>query len=603
MKELLSREEQESKCPQDTWDLTSIFENDKEFVKAFKSIEKRIGEEEKFVNNVGNSSETLYEVLSLEDEIDRQLEKLYVYAHLKHDQDTTNDKYKRYKYQVQELTVKLSSNWSFIMPEILKIDKLILKQYILENEKLQRYQFDLEKINEMRPHILDVQTEALLIEAQEPMNTGSNMFNMFNNADITFEDVEDENGEKYSLTQGSFLKYLESGDRLLRQSAYHNLYKAYSKFNNTLGAALTGNIKKNIFNARIQNYDSARHAALSQNYIPEEIYDNLITTVHKYLPLLHRYVSLRKELLGINNLRMYDMYTPLVQDMNFKIPYKKAEKWILEALKPMGEEYLNVVREGLNNRWIDVYENKGKVSGGYSSGSHLTNPFILLNWSETINDLYTLIHEIGHSVHSYFSRKNQPSNASDYSVFLAEVASTCNEALLSDYMDKNLDKKGRLFLLNKDLDRFRATLFRQTMFAEFEHKIYTVQESGEPLTAARMNREYADLNHKYYGPDLEIDDEIVTEWSRVPHFYTEYYVYQYATGYSAAQSLSTQILSEGKPAAERYINEFLKKGGSNYPIKILENSGVHMRTPRPIEDSCKIFEKKLNEFEKIIKEK
>ncbi|MFA0980597.1 M3 family oligoendopeptidase, partial [Staphylococcus aureus] len=298
--------------------------------------------------------------------------------------------------------------------------------------------------------------------------------------------------------------------------------------------------------------------------------------------LLHRYTELRKELLGLDDLKMYDLYTPLIKDIKFEMPYEEAKEWMLKALEPMGEEYLNVVKEGLNNRWVDVYENKGKRSGGYSSGAHLTNPFILLNWSNTISDLYTLVHEFGHSAHSYFSRKFQPSNSSDYTIFVAEVASTCNEALLSDYMDKHLDDEKRLLLLNQELERFRATLFRQTMFAEFEHKIHAIEEAGEPLTPTRMNEEYAKLNKLYFGDSVETDEDISKEWSRIPHFYMNYYVYQYATGYSAAQSLSHKILTEGKPAVDRYINEFLKKGSSNYPIEILKNAGVDMTTPEPI---------------------
>ena len=601
MSQQLTREEQERKYPNDTWDLTTIFKNDEAFEEALKEVEGYLGKEEQFKGHLADSADTLCDALALEDEIGTKLEKVYVYAHLKQDQDTSNDKYTGFESRAHQLIIKISSAWSFLVPEILQIDEDKLQSFIETNDNLKRYEFDLKLINEKRPHILDAEQERLLTEAQDALSTPSNVYGMFSNADLEFEDAVDKDGEKHPLTQGTFIKYLESDDRELRQSAYNNLYKAYGAYNNTLGSTLAGEVKKNVFNARTHNYKTARERALSNNHIPEEVYDNLVKTVHKYLPLLHRYTKLRKELLAVDELKMYDLYTPMVKDVKFEMPYEEAKEWMLKALEPMGEEYLDVVKEGLNNRWVDVYENKGKRSGGYSSGAHLTNPFILLNWSDTVSDLYTLIHEFGHSAHSYFSRKHQPSNSSDYSIFVAEVASTCNEALLSDYMDKHLDDERRLLLLNQELERFRATLFRQTMFAEFEHKIHQIEEAGEPLTATRMNDEYAKLNKQYFGDVVETDDNISKEWSRIPHFYMNYYVYQYATGYSAAQSLSHQILTEGKPAVERYINEFLKKGSSNYPIEILKNAGVDMTSPEPIEQACEVFEQKLDAFEKLMK--
>lgn len=601
MSQQLTREEQERKYPNDTWDLTTIFKNDEAFEEALKEVEGYLGKEEQFKGHLADSADTLCDALALEDEIGTKLEKVYVYAHLKQDQDTSNDKYTGFESRAHQLIIKISSAWSFLVPEILQIDEDKLQSFIETNDNLKRYEFDLKLINEKRPHILDAEQERLLTEAQDALSTPSNVYGMFSNADLEFEDAVDKDGEKHPLTQGTFIKYLESDDRELRQSAYNNLYKAYGAYNNTLGSILAGEVKKNVFNARTHNYKTARERALSNNHIPEEVYDNLVKTVHKYLPLLHRYTKLRKELLAVDELKMYDLYTPMVKDVKFEMPYEEAKEWMLKALEPMGEEYLDVVKEGLNNRWVDVYENKGKRSGGYSSGAHLTNPFILLNWSNTVSDLYTLIHEFGHSAHSYFSRKHQPSNSSDYSIFVAEVASTCNEALLSDYMDKHLDDERRLLLLNQELERFRATLFRQTMFAEFEHKIHQIEEAGEPLTATRMNDEYAKLNKQYFGDVVETDDNISKEWSRIPHFYMNYYVYQYATGYSAAQSLSHQILTEGKPAVERYINEFLKKGSSNYPIEILKNAGVDMTSPEPIEQACEVFEQKLDTFEKLMK--
>lgn len=601
MSQQLSREEQERKYPEYTWDLTTIFKDDEAFEAAFKEVENELGKEEQFKGHIGDSAETLYNALELEDTLGTKLEKVYVYAHLKQDQDTTNDKYTGMESRAHQLIIKFSSAWSFLVPEILQIDEDKIQSFVNSYDKLQKFAFDLKLINEKRPHILDAETEKLLTEAQDALSTPSNVYGMFSNADLVFEDAIDKDENAHPLTQGTFIKYLESDDRKLRESAFRNVYKAYGAHNNTLGATLAGEVKKNVFNARTHNYKTAREKALSNNHIPENVYDNLVKTVHKYLPLLHRYTELRKELLGLDDLKMYDLYTPLIKDIKFEMPYEEAKEWMLKALEPMGEEYLNVVKEGLNNRWVDVYENKGKRSGGYSSGAHLTNPFILLNWSNTISDLYTLVHEFGHSAHSYFSRKFQPSNSSDYTIFVAEVASTCNEALLSDYMDKHLDDEKRLLLLNQELERFRATLFRQTMFAEFEHKIHAIEEAGEPLTPTRMNEEYAKLNKLYFGDSVETDEDISKEWSRIPHFYMNYYVYQYAIGYSAAQSLSHQILTEGKPAVDRYINEFLKKGSSNYPIEILKNAGVDMTTPEPIEQACEVFEQKLNAFEKLMK--
>ncbi|EHJ06918.1 oligoendopeptidase F, partial [Staphylococcus simiae CCM 7213 = CCUG 51256] len=409
MSQQLTREEQERKYPEYTWDLSTIFEDDQAYEQAFKEVENELGKEQQFKGHLGDDAETLYQALKLEDEIGTKLEKVYVYAHLKQDQDTTNDKYIGMESNAHQLIIKFSSAWSFLVPEILQIDEAKIQEFIQSNEQLQQYAFDLKLINEKRPHILDANTEKLLTEAQDALSTPSNVYGMFSNADLEFEDAIDKDGHSHPLTQGTFIKYLESDDRVLRESAYRNVYKAYGAHNNTLGATLAGEVKKNVFNARTHNYKSARQRALSNNHIPEEVYDNLVKTVHKYLPLLHRYTELRKELLGIDDLKMYDLYTPLVKDIQFDMPYEEAKEWMLKALEPMGEEYLEVVKEGLDNRWVDVYENKGKRSGGYSSGAHLTNPFILLNWSNTISDLYTLVHEFGHSAHSYFSRKFQPS--------------------------------------------------------------------------------------------------------------------------------------------------------------------------------------------------
>ena len=401
MSQQLTREEQERKYPEYTWDLTTIFESDEAFEEAFKEVESYLGQEEQFKGHLGDSAETLYQALALEDEAEAKLEKVYVYAHLKQDQDTANDKYTGFEARVHQLIIKFSSSWSFLVPEILQIDEATIKQFISENDKLKRYEFDLQLINENRPHVLSADKEKMLTEAQDALSTPDNVYGMFSNADLEFEDAVDSEGNRHPLTQGTFIKCLESDDRVLRKSAFENFYKQYGAYNNTLSATLAGEVKKNIFNARTHNFKTAREAALSRNHIPEQVYDNLVKTVHKYLPLLHRYTELRKELLGLDDMKMYDLYTPLVKNVKFEMPYEEAKQWMVKALQPMGETYMNVVNEGLNNGWVDVYENKGKRSGGYSSGGHLTNPFILLNWSDTVSDLYTLVHEFGHSAHSY----------------------------------------------------------------------------------------------------------------------------------------------------------------------------------------------------------
>ncbi|GGA98827.1 oligoendopeptidase F [Macrococcus hajekii] len=599
MTELITRAEQKL---EDTWDLTTIFKDDGAFEAAFKETECYMGREEEVKGHLGDSAETLYEALTLDSEIDEKLGKVYTYAHLKHDQDTSDAHYAGMEQRAASLAAQLSSAWSFMLPELMTIDEEKIKQFIQEKPELERYQFDLERIMKKKAHVLSDKEEKILAEAGEALSTPSNVFGMFNNADLTFNDVEDKDGNKHPLSQGTYSKYLESDDRVLRENAFNEVYRAYGQFNNTLSQTLGGKVKSAIFSSKVRHYDSPRQQALMNNDIPEAVYDNLIKTIHKYLPLLHRYTALRKEMLGLDEMKMFDMYTPLVKDEKFEVTYEEAKKWMLDSLKPMGEEYTSVIEEGLNNRWVDIYENKGKRSGAYSSGTYGTNPFILMNWTDSVNNLFTLTHEFGHSAHSYFSRNNQPSNLSGYSIFVAEVASTCNEALLAHHMYNNLtDEKKKLYLLNYQLEGFKGTVFRQTMFAEFEHLIHTLGQNNEPLTGERLNHEYSELNKKYYGDAVVTDDNIAKEWSRIPHFYYNYYVYQYATGYSAAMALSNQILTEGASAVERYIDAFLKAGSSDYPIEVLKKAGVDMTTSEPIEQACQVFEQRLDEFERLIK--
>jgi oligoendopeptidase F len=423
---------------------------------------------------------------------------------------------------------------------------------------------------------------------------------MLNNADLTFPTIKDENGDEVELTHGRYIHFMESKDREVRKAAFDAMYDTFASFKNTFASTLNGNVKKDNFYAKVRHYDSARHAALNGNNIPETVYDNLVGAVNEKLPLLHRYTALRKKVLGLDELHMYDLYTPLVKDVDMKVDYEKAKDYVLKSLAPLGAEYQNIVQEGFDNRWIDVVENKGKRSGAYSSGTYGTNPFILLNWQNNVNNLYTLIHELGHSVHSYYTRKNQPFRYGNYSIFVAEVASTCNENLLSEYLLNHLeDEQERLFILNHYLEGFRGTVFRQTMFAEFEHDIHVRLQNGEPLTADRFTEIYYDLNKKYFGEDMVIDEKIGYEWARIPHFYYNYYVYQYATGYSAATALSSQILTEGDVAVERYKN-FLKAGSSDFPIEVLKKAGVDMNSKQPILDALDVFETKLTEFEGLL---
>lgn len=599
MTELMTRSEQQE---QNTWDLTTIFKSDDAWENAFTELSEYLGKEKAFQGKLSTSSETLLNALLLDAEIDELLGKVYVYAHLKHDEDTTNAKYTAFEQRAATLASQFSSAWSFMLPELMTIDESQLNTFIAEHKGLERFKFDLEKINKRREHVLSEKEELILAEAQEALSASSNTFSMFNNADLTFDNIKDKDGNSLPLSHGNYITYLESDDRVLRENAYKEVYAKYGEFNNTLSQTLAGKVKASVFSSKVRNYESARHQALSNNDIPESVYDTLVQTINDHLPLLHRYTALRKELLGLDEMYMYDMYTPLIEDVEFKVTYEEAKDWMVASLEPMGSEYIEVIKEGLTNRWVDVYENKGKRSGAYSSGTFGTNPFILMNWTDNVNNTFTLTHEFGHSAHSYFSRKNQPSNMSGYSIFVAEVASTCNEALLADYMYKNLeDEKKKLYLLNYQLDGFRGTVFRQTMFAEFEHIIHTIVENNEPLTAERLNKEYAALNKKYYGDSVITDDNIQYEWSRIPHFYYNYYVYQYATGYSAAFALSKQILEEGAPAVDRYINHFLKAGSSDYPIEVLKKAGVDMTSSAAIENACKVFEERLDEFERLIK--
>ncbi|SER87005.1 oligoendopeptidase F [Gracilibacillus ureilyticus] len=583
-----------------TWRLEDIYATDEEWEKEWKAVKERLPEFTSYQGKLNESAQKLFELFQLQDEVSDRLSTLYTYAHMRYDQDTTNSVYQAMNAKAENLLTQTSSVMSFITPEILTLDEETIEKYLKEFEPLQLYKHTLDEINRKRPHILSEKEEALLAEASEVTDNASQTFGMLNNADIKFPAVKDENGEEVDLTHGRYINFLESKDGRVRRDAFKAMYETFGSLKNTFSSTLQGVVKKDNFYAKVRNYDSARHAALDRNNIPEAVYDNLIEAIHEGLPLLHRYIGLRKKVMGLDELHMYDLYTPLVKDVDMKFTYEDAQQTVQEALKPLGEEYLQVMKKAFEDRWIDVEENKGKRSGAYSSGSYSTNPYILMNWQDNLNNLFTLAHELGHSMHSYYTHENQPYRYGNYSIFVAEVASTCNEALLNDYLVKKTDDvKEKLYLLNHFLEGFRGTVFRQTMFAEFEHKIHMLEQEGEALTADKLTEVYYDLNKKYFGNDLVIDEEIGLEWARIPHFYYNYYVYQYATGYAAAQSLAAQILEEKEPAVKRYI-DYLSAGSSDYPIEVLKHAGVDMTEKTPVLNALQVFEEKLNEMEELL---
>ncbi|WP_445505653.1 oligoendopeptidase F [Niallia sp. 03091] len=586
---------------EDTWRLEDIFSTDEEWEKEFDEVKKLSEQAVEYQGKLSEGADTLYNALAYQDALLSRLEKLYTYAHMRYDQDTTNSFYQGFDSRIKNLYAHAAGALAYIVPEILSIEEESIKRFLEEKKELKLYEKALEEINLQRPHVLSADQEALLAQASEVLNASSNTFGMLNNADLEFPSIKDENGEEVEVTHGRYSRFLESGDQRVRHDAFKAVYDTYGKFKNTFASTLTGNVKNHAFNAKIRQYDSPRHAALAGNNIPEQVYENLVETINEYLPLLHRYIKLRKKVLGVEELHMYDLYTPLVKDVKMEISYEEAKDLVIKGLAPLGEEYTSILKEGFENRWVDVQENKGKRSGAYSSGAYGTNPYILMNWQDNVNNLFTLAHEFGHSVHSYYTRKTQPYPYGNYSIFVAEVASTCNEALLNDYLLKTIDdEQKRIYLLNHYLEGFRATVFRQTMFAEFEHLIHVKAQNNEALTADLYTEEYYKLNQKYFGEeDITIDKEIGLEWSRIPHFYYNYYVYQYATGFSAATALSKQILEEGKPAVDRYI-DFLKAGSSDYPIEVLKKAGVDMTSKTPIIDACKVFEEKLTELESLL---
>ncbi|EGP4822289.1 oligoendopeptidase F [Enterococcus faecium] len=597
VKQLPKREE----LPENlTWDLTKIFSSDKEFDEKYLELSEKLKKSEKYKGTLDQGASQFLYAIEFVLSVYRQTEIIYVYAHLKNDQDTGNTEYQALYARASSLFSKVSEAVSWFEPEILQLSDERIWQYFKEEPKLEVYRHYIQQIVDNRAHVLSADQESLLAGAGEIFEASSDTFAVLNNADLVFPTIEGENGEKVQLSHGVYGQLLESTDRSVREAAFKGLYSVYEQFRNTFASTLSTHIKGHNFKAKVRNYSSAREASLSNNHIPESVYDTLVDVVNKHLPLLHRYMELRKRLLEVEKLHMYDLYTPVLGEAPITFTYEEAKEKALEALKPMGEEYMTIVEKAFSERWIDVVENKGKRSGAYSSGSYDTNPYILLNWHDTLDQLFTLVHEMGHSVHSYFTRSSQPYVYGDYSIFLAEIASTTNENILTEYLlETEKDPRVRAYVLNHYLDGFKGTVFRQTQFAEFEHFMHTEDEKGVPLTSEYLSDSYGKLNAKYYGPAVEEDPEIKFEWSRIPHFYYNYYVFQYSTGFSAASALAKRILSQEPDALENYL-AYLKAGNSDYPVEVMKKAGVDMTQAAYIEDAMSMFEQRLNELEELI---
>ena len=581
------------------WALEDLYANDALWQDDLKKLSEGSGKLASFAGKISTSAKELLAFLRLGDETSELLDRLANYAMRRGDQDKRNSYYQGMVGQLMKELVAMDEKLSFQTPELMSISDETMEQFYCDEPGLELYRRHLEKIRRRKDHVLSACEEKLLAGAGEMAQTPQDTFSMFSNADIKFESAEDSKGEKHTISQGTYISCLESADRTLRKNAYENYYAAYQNYRNTCAACLNGQVKQLQFFANARKYSSSLDASLDATEVPTSVYHNLIETVHQNMDKMHRYVRLRKKLLGLDELHMYDMYTPLVADADAHIEFEDAKKTVLEALSCMGEDYCKILKEGFDNRWIDVYENVGKRSGAYSAGTPV-HPFVLLNYTGTLDSQFTLAHEMGHALHSYLSTKTQPQVYSDYVIFVAEVASTCNEALLMEHLlGKTTDKKQRAYLINHFLDQFKGTLYRQTMFAEFELRIAELNQQGTPLTADVLCDEYRKLNTLYYGADVVQDDQIALEWARIPHFYYNYYVFQYATGYAAAIALSRKILAEGKPAVERYLG-FLSGGCSKTPIDLLKGAGVDMTTAEPVNTALSLFGKLLDEMEELM---
>lgn len=583
------------------WALEDIYATDEKWtedLQKLKAMPERIAA---FKGRLSESADTLYDFMQLSDEISVLCDSLGNYAQRRSDEDTANAKYQGFIGQLMNAYVAVNSAGSFETPEIISIEEDKLQEFYEDKPELKLYKRALDKLRRKKAHILSEAEEKILALTGEMGQSPENIYSMFSDADLRFPDAVDKDGKTHQVTHGSYIPLVQSEDRVLRKSAFESMYGTFDKFRNTCAATLSAQIKAVNFYAKARRYDSSLEAALDGTEVPVSVYKNLIEAVHDNMHYMYDYVALRKKLLGVDELHFYDLYTPVVPDADMKITFEEAKETVLKALAPMGEDYLAILKEGFENRWIDVYENEGKTSGAYSAGARV-HPYVLLNHKDTLNCMFTLAHEMGHAIHSYLSNKNQPVVYSDYVIFVAEVASTCNEALLMQYLLKNTeDKKQRAYLINYFLEQFRTTLYRQTMFAEFELKINEMVAAGESLTAEGLNELYGELNKLYFGDGIVLDDEIKLEWARIPHFYYDYYVYQYATGYSAAIALSQRILKYGEPAVKDYIG-FLKGGCSTDPISLLKGAGVDMATTQPINEALAMFGELVKEMEEAMAE-
>ena len=583
----------------DTWDLSTIFETDQKWEEELALLTEDTKEAASLEGHLLDSAESLLNITERYLDLSRRLEKLYVYAHMKNDQDTRVAKYQEYYAKAMALYSQLDQVFSFYEPEFMAITEEQYQDFLAEEPKLQPYKHFFDKLLQNKEHVLSQREEELLAGAGEIFGAASETFAILDNADIVFPFVQDEDGNEVQLSHGVYMRLVESKNREVRRGAYEALYSTYEQYQHTYAKTLQTNVKVQNYRAKVRNYKSAREAALAANFVPESVYDNLVSAVRKHLPLLHRYLALRSKILGIPDLKMYDVYTPL-SSVEYSFTYEKALKKAEEALAVLGEDYLSRVKRAFSERWIDVYENQGKRSGAYSGGSYDTNAFMLLNWQDNLDNLFTLVHETGHSMHSSYTRETQPYVYGDYSIFLAEIASTTNENILTEKLLQEVqDDATRFAILNNFLDGFRGTVFRQTQFAEFEHAIHQADQNGEVLTSEFLNNLYADLNQEYYGLSKEDNPQIQYEWARIPHFYYNYYVYQYSTGFAAASALAEKIVHGSQDDRNRYI-DYLKAGKSDYPLNIMRKAGVDMEKEDYLNDAFAVFERRLDEFEALV---
>ena len=595
-KELCKRSEVN---PEFTWNLADMYADTAAWEAEIKVIQEMADKLTKMEHQVTASADNLLNTLSQMAAMEEKLDLAFNYASRLSDEDTGNTTHQAMVQKLRGILAGIYSRLAFVEPEILETSEEVLADFYAQKPELEFYRKQIEEIQRLKPHSLPAEMEKLMAMTTEMSGTASQTFSIFNNADLKFPEVTDENGDTVRITHGRFVRLEESSDRNVRKETFEKLYHTYKQYENTLASLYSGQVKQQIFKAQARKYNSTLEAAVNANNVSPKVYENLVSTINENLDKMHRYVRLRKKLLGVDELHMYDVYTPIISGAARKISYEEAKETILKALAPLGEDYIALLKEGFNNRWIDVYENEGKRSGAYSAGSYSTHPYVLLNYNDSLDDMFTLAHEMGHAIHSYLSNANQPYIYSHYKIFVAEVASTCNEILLMEYLLKNTtDPTERAYLLNHYLDSFKGTVYRQTMFAEYEMKTNALAESGESLTAAVLDKVYHDLNCKYFGPDMVSDPEIAVEWARIPHFYYNFYVYQYATGFSSAVAIARGILKNGAPAVAKY-KEFLSGGCSQAPVELLKIAGVDLETPKPIQDALDVFGEILDEMEKM----